>query len=55
MTAYIYTTTGHYESSSETVFSSHKVIASLGELIVESSAFTDEETHLYADIDIMGD
>lgn len=54
MTAYVYTTTGHYESSSETVFSSHKVIASLGELIVESSAFTDEETHLYADIDIMG-
>ena len=54
MTAYVFTTTGHYESSSETVFSSHKVIASLGELIVESQAFTDEETHLYADIDVMG-
>ena len=54
MAAYIYTTTGHYESSSETVFSSHKVIAALGELIVESQAFTDEETHLYADIDVMG-
>jgi NAD+ synthase (glutamine-hydrolysing) len=54
MAAYVYTTSGHYESSSETVFSSHKVIAALGELIVESAAFTDEESHLYADIDIMG-
>ncbi len=54
MAAYVYTTSGHYESSSETVFSSHKVIAALGELVVESQAFTDEETHLYADIDIMG-
>ncbi len=54
MASYIYTTSGHYESSSETVFSSHKVIASLGELVAESEAFTDEETHLYADIDVMG-
>ncbi len=54
LAAYVYTTTGHYESSSETVFSSHKVIAALGEIVVESSAFTSEETHLYADIDLMG-
>jgi NAD+ synthase (glutamine-hydrolysing) len=54
MAAYIYTTSGHYESSSEIVYSSHKVIASLGELVAESHAFTDEETHLYADIDVMG-
>lgn len=54
MAAYVYTTSGHYESSSEIVFSSHKVIASLGELVAESQAFTDEETHLYADIDVMG-
>lgn len=54
MAAYIYTTSGHYESSSEIVYSSHKVIASLGELVAESQAFTDEETHLYADIDVMG-
>ncbi|MCD4826291.1 MAG: NAD(+) synthase [Acholeplasmataceae bacterium] len=54
MAAYVYTTSGHYESSSEIVYSSHKVIASLGELIAESHAFTDEETHLYADIDMMG-
>jgi NAD+ synthase (glutamine-hydrolysing) len=54
MAAYIYTTSGHYESSSEIVYSSHKVIASLGELVAESHAFTVEETHLYADIDVMG-
>lgn len=54
MAAYIYTSSGHYESSSEIVYSSHKVVASLGELVAESHAFTDEETHLYADIDVMG-
>ncbi len=50
--AYVYTTTGHYESSSEVVYSNHKLIASMGELVAESMPFDIEETMLVADLDI---
>jgi len=50
--AYIYTTTGHYESSSEIVYSSHKLIASMGEMIAESMPFNIGDTILYGDIDV---
>lgn len=52
MAAYVYTTTGHYESSSEIVYSSHKLIASMGQMIAESMPFEIEETMLNADIDM---
>lgn len=52
MAAYVYTTTGHYESSSELVYSSHKLIASMGQLIAESMPFEIEETMLNADLDM---
>ncbi|MCK9235083.1 MAG: NAD(+) synthase [Acholeplasmataceae bacterium] len=50
--AYVYTTTGHYESSSETIFSSHKMVASMGEMIAESQPFSLTEEILVADIDL---
>ncbi len=50
--AYVYTTTGHFESSSEVVFSNHKLIASLGEMVAESMPFDIEETMLVADLDM---
>ncbi|MFA6801590.1 MAG: NAD(+) synthase [Acholeplasmataceae bacterium] len=50
--AYVYTTTGHFESSSEVVFSNHKLIASMGEMVAEAMPFNTEETMLVADLDI---
>lgn len=50
--AYVYTTSGHYESSSEVVFSSHKLIASMGEMVCESMPFDIEDTMLIADLDM---
>ncbi len=50
--AYVYTTTGHFESSSEVVFSNHKLIASLGEMVAESMPFDIEDTMLVADLDM---
>jgi NAD+ synthase (glutamine-hydrolysing) len=52
MASYIYTSTGHFESSSEVVFSGQKIIASRGNLIAEYCAFDMESTVLVADIDI---
>lgn len=52
MASYVYTTTGMYESSSETIFSSHKIIASMGNLIAESEVINFEEDQIIADINI---
>ena len=52
MAAYIYTSSGHFESSSEVVFSSHKIIANQGSLVAEDESFSMDSTVLTADIDI---
>lgn len=52
MAAYVYTTTGIYESSSEALFSSHKIIAALGKLINESDPISYNDDYLLADINI---
>lgn len=50
--AYLYVSAGVNESTSETVFSGHNIIASLGELIVETENFSQETEIIYGDIDI---
>jgi len=52
MAAYIYTSTGHFESSSEVVYSSQKIIANQGVMVAESASFDCESSVLTADIDI---
>ncbi|MBE0700914.1 MAG: NAD(+) synthase, partial [Acholeplasmataceae bacterium] len=52
MTAYVYTTSGHFESSSEVVFSSHKIIAVQGELKAESQSFEMNHSTLVCDLDM---
>ncbi|MBU1094472.1 MAG: NAD(+) synthase [Firmicutes bacterium] len=52
MAAYIYTSSGHFESSSEVVYSSQKIIANQGMLVAESSSFDMNSSVLTADIDI---
>ena len=52
MSAYVYTSTGHFESSSEVVYSSQKIIANQGLLVVESASFDMKSSILTADIDI---
>ena len=50
--AYIYASAGAMESTSDTVYSSHNVIASLGELLVETENFSVSTEIVYADIDL---
>lgn len=52
MSAYVYTSSGHFESSSEVVFSSQKLIAAQGSLIALDEAFSMASSILHADIDI---
>lgn len=52
MTAYVYTSTGHFESTSEVVFSPHKLICSSGILIAEDRTFKMESSVLVADVDL---
>jgi NAD+ synthase (glutamine-hydrolysing) len=52
MAAYVYTSTGHFESSSEVVYSGHKLIATMGSLVAESAPFMNDSTVLTADVDI---
>lgn len=52
MAAYVYTSTGHHESSAEVVYSSHKLIAAQGEMIAESQPFDLNDNLLIADIDM---
>lgn len=54
MTAYVYTSSGHFESTSEVVFSPHKIIANQGTLVVEDRRFINHSTVISADIDLMG-
>lgn len=50
--AYIYASAGVNESTSDTVFSGHNIIACCGELIVESENFSSDTEIVYADLDI---
>jgi len=52
MAAYIYTSSGHFESSSEVVYSSQKIIANQGMMVAESASFDSKSSVLTADIDI---
>ena len=52
MAAYVYTSTGHFESSSEVVYSGHKLIATMGGLVTESMPYLHESSILTADVDI---
>lgn len=52
MSAYVYATTGIYESSSESLFSSHKIIAELGETLNESETIHFDAKSIYADLNI---
>jgi len=52
MAAYVYTSSGHFESSSEVVYSAHKLIASQGVMVAEYADFDMHSTVLTADIDI---
>lgn len=52
MTAYVYTSTGHFESTSEVVFSPHKLICCSGQLLAEDRSFLMESSVLVADIDL---
>ncbi|MCF7926162.1 MAG: NAD(+) synthase [Candidatus Izimaplasma sp.] len=49
--AYVYSSAGVNESTSETVFSGHNVIGQNGELIIETEHFNQESEIIYADID----
>ncbi|MEC9485796.1 MAG: NAD(+) synthase [Candidatus Izemoplasma sp.] len=50
--AYIYSSAGVHESTSETVFSGHNMIAQNGDLIIETENFNQESEIIYGDIDL---
>jgi len=50
--AYVYSSAGVNESTSETVFSGHNVIAQNSELLVETENFNQESEIIYGDLDI---
>jgi len=50
--AYIYSSAGVNESTSETVFSGHNVIAQNGVLVIETENFNQESEVMYGDIDL---
>ncbi len=50
--AYVYASAGMHESTSETVFSGHNVIAENGRLVAESESFAHETEIVKADIDL---
>lgn len=52
VSAYLYTTTGIYESSSEHLYSSQKLITCLGEVLNEGSSISYEESIIEADLNI---
>jgi NAD+ synthase (glutamine-hydrolysing) len=54
MGAYIYTSTGIFESTSEVTYSPHQIIGVLGELVCEYQTYDMNEHVLYADIDVTG-
>jgi len=50
--AYIYASAGALESTSDTVYSGHNIIASLGNLIKETENFSIDTEIMYGDIDL---
>ncbi|MCF7932956.1 MAG: NAD(+) synthase [Acholeplasmataceae bacterium] len=52
MGAYVYTSSGQFESTSEIVFSAHKIIAVQGELMRESLDFHQTSALVVADLDM---
>jgi len=50
--AYVYSSAGVNESTSETVFSGHNVIAQNSELLVETENFNQDSEIIYGDVDI---
>ncbi len=50
--AYVYSSAGVNESTSETVFSGHNVIAQNSELLIETENFNQESEVIYGDIDL---
>ena len=50
--AYVYSSAGVNESTSETVFSGHNIIAQNGNLIIETENFNQESEIIYGDIDL---
>ncbi|MCK5761494.1 MAG: NAD(+) synthase [Candidatus Izimaplasma sp.] len=50
--AYVYCSAGVNESTSETVFSGHNVIAQNGNLIIETENFNQESEVIYGDVDL---
>ncbi len=50
--AYVYASAGMHESTSETVFSGHNVVAESGYLLAESESFAHETEIVKADIDL---
>ena len=50
--AYVYASASVLESTSDTVYSGHNIIASLGHLICEEEKFSAESEILYGDIDL---
>lgn len=52
LSAYVYTTTGMYESSAEALFSSQKIIGSLGNLLIEDRNINYNKSSIIADINI---
>lgn len=50
--AYVYASAGVNESTSETVYSGHNIIASCGTLIKETENFSEKSEIIYADIDM---
>jgi NAD+ synthase (glutamine-hydrolysing) len=50
--AYVYTSSGYFESSSEVVYSPHKLVASLGQMIIEDCTYHQETSALVVDLDI---
>lgn len=52
--AYIYASAGVCESTSDTVFSGHNIIAINGEVVKETENFSQESEVIYADVDLAG-
>ncbi|TVP95857.1 MAG: NAD(+) synthase [Acholeplasmatales bacterium] len=50
--AYVFSSAGVHESTSETVFSGHNVIAQNGDLLVETESFSRDNEIIYGDIDL---
>ncbi|ERJ13704.1 NAD(+) synthase [Haloplasma contractile] len=50
--AYIYCSSGPHESTSDTVFSGHNLVASCGTMLEESELFSRESLIMYVDIDL---